>query len=71
MVVYYIHYILKDMCRNLKREKRSIDKNKKKVYNKNVQIKYAPLAQLVEQQTLNLMVGGSTPLWRTKSKIFN
>ena len=29
---------------------------------------YAPLAQLVEQQTLNLMVGGSTPLWRTKKK---
>ena len=26
---------------------------------------YAPLAQLVEQQTLNLMVGGSNPLWRT------
>ena len=31
-------------------------------YNKYV---HAPLAQLVEQQTLNLMVGGSTPLWRT------
>lgn len=33
-------------------------------YNNNVP--NAPLAQLVEQQTLNLMVGGSTPLWRTK-----
>ena len=28
-------------------------------------MKNAPLAQLVEQQTLNLMVGGSIPLWRT------
>ena len=27
---------------------------------------YAPLAQLVEQLTLNQMVGGSNPLWRTK-----
>ena len=26
---------------------------------------YAPLAQLVEQLTLNQMVGGSNPLWRT------
>lgn len=38
------------------REKNNIIK---KSYN------YAPLAQLVEQQTLNLMVGGSIPLWRT------
>ena len=28
-------------------------------------MKIAPLAQLFEQQTLNLMVGGSIPLWRT------
>ncbi len=27
--------------------------------------KYAPLAQLVEQLTLNQKVGGSTPSWRT------
>ena len=29
---------------------------------------YAPLAQLVEQLTLNQMVGGSNPLWRTRVK---
>lgn len=32
---------------------------------------YAPLAQLVEQLTLNQMVGGSNPLWRTKSGVFS
>ena len=32
---------------------------------------FAPLAQLVEQQTLNLMVGGSIPLWRTNKKKAN
>ena len=35
-------------------------------YNNSCYETYASLAQLVEQQTLNLMVGGSTPLWRTK-----
>ena len=35
-------------------------------YNNNVP--NAPLAQLVEQVTLNHKVGGSTPLWRTTSK---
>ena len=29
--------------------------------------KYGPLAQLVEQETLNLFVAGSTPAWFTKS----
>ena len=29
---------------------------------------FAPLAQLVEQLTLNQMVGGSNPLWRTKKQ---
>ena len=45
--------------------KRTIDKMTKKDYNENVRNKHAPLAQLVEQLTLNQMVGGSTPLWRT------
>ena len=31
-------------------------------YNNSCYETYASLAQLVEQQTLNLMVGGSTPL---------
>ena len=31
----------------------------------NQQDLYGPLAQLVEQQTLNLTVGGSNPLWLT------
>lgn len=35
-------------------------------YNNNVP--NAPLAQLVEQVTLNHKVGGSTPLWRTTAK---
>ena len=30
-----------------------------------------PLAQLVEQQTLNLMVGGSNPLWLTISEVLD
>ena len=34
----------------------------------NVFLIYAPLAQLVEQLTLNQMVGGSNPLWRTKKQ---
>ena len=45
--------------------KRTIDKMTKKDYNENVRNKHAPLAQLVEQLTLNQMVGGSNPLWRT------
>ncbi len=36
-------------------------------YNNNVP--NAPLAQLVEQVTLNHKVGGSTPLWRTTAKL--
>ena len=56
---------------------KTIDISIKKYYNKKVisktkksskQLIYAPLAQLVEQLTLNQMVGGSNPLWCTKEK---
>ena len=53
---------------NLLKTSVTIDISKKRYYNKKVKFIYAPLAQLVEQLTLNQMVGGSTPLWCTTSK---
>ena len=40
---------------------KGIDRIKKKWYNRPVEQKYAPLAQLVEQLTLNQWVPGSNP----------
>lgn len=47
----------------VKNSKKLLTKLLKANYNNNCyKNTYASLAQLVEQQTLNLMVGGSTPL---------
>ena len=55
------------VLRGTKKQKKWLDNNEKRAYNRQAKKQYsnAPLAQLVEQQTLNLMVGGSIPLWRT------
>ena len=41
-----------------------------KIPNVSYSLRYAPLAQLVEQLTLNQRVPGSSPCWCTKNRLF-
>ena len=64
---FIAHFVRQELLKIKKRNlEKSLDKSVKIWYNKQV-IRNAPLAQLVEQLTLNQWVLGSSPRWCTNT----